>query len=446
MRYSRCWDRFEPYSHEDESDFDPTLQFYRGELLDHDTIQDMNLLSLSVTNPSEEETQADNVGEDMSPIQMMESIFTDLSKDELDQVLAKHDYDVDRAMEYLIHRNTTEVEMPPPLPVPADTVVKKRQVCRHYLAGECYRKDCWFAHDLQVKVCKFWLQGSCLKGDSCEFSHYIDVQEVATKITKETKPEIKFNGNDYPELSSRPTKKSSPQVAVSSQEEFPSLTSAAKMRSARPAAKIINFAEAAKKKASSNTSANKKSLKSVQTNAISKQRLRQPVRIPWLETGSALNATYLEQRKQAIEYGMLRNRFFSRATEFYLNGDGAKAKAYSLKAKHYNRLMQEMHTEASRRIFEQRNQSEAFVDLHGLHVDEALDILEERLDKLKGYQGTIYIVTGTGHHSGSTGLSKKQSKLKPNVEQYLKDRNVVFAETSVVGDKRGGVFAVDLSR
>lgn len=141
---------------------------------------------------------------------------------------------------------------------------------------------------------------------------------------------------------------------------------------------------------------------------------------------------------------MLRNRFFSRATAYYLQGDGAKAKAYSNEAKYYNRLMQQMHTEASQRIFEERNQNEAFVDLHGLHVDEALDILHERLEKLKGYGGIVYVVTGTGHHSGAQ--SRKGSKLKPSVEAYLRDENYRFAETSIEGDNKGGIFAIDVGR
>lgn len=148
------WD---PYSQVDEKEFDPTLQYYHGALLDSETIQDMNRLSLSVTNPSAEEAQAENVGEDMSALQMLESIFTDLSSSELAKALEEHDYDLDRAIEALINRKmnkstppkdttTTKNEAPP----------RKRQVCRHFLAGECYRKDCWFAHDLQEKVCKFW--------------------------------------------------------------------------------------------------------------------------------------------------------------------------------------------------------------------------------------------------------------------------------------------------
>jgi DNA-nicking Smr family endonuclease len=142
---------------------------------------------------------------------------------------------------------------------------------------------------------------------------------------------------------------------------------------------------------------------------------------------------------------MLRNRFFSKATEYYLKGDGARAKLFSMEAKHYNRLMQEMHTEASQRIFEQRSKHEAFIDLHGLHEDEAIDMIDKRLTHLKStYSGIIYIVTGTGHHSGASGLSKKQSKLKPSVQSYLKQHHYRFAETSIVGDNQGGVFAVEI--
>jgi DNA-nicking Smr family endonuclease len=152
------------------------------------------------------------------------------------------------------------------------------------------------------------------------------------------------------------------------------------------------------------------------------------------------------QRKLAIEYGMLRNRFFRKAADFYQKGDGTKAKLYSMEAHKYNHLMREMHTEASQRIFEQRSKNEAFIDLHGLHQDEALDIIDERLSRMRGhYEGVIYIVTGTGHHSGTAGLTKKQSKLKPCVENYLKQEYYRFAETSIVGDSKGGVFAVDLS-
>ncbi|KAI9493169.1 hypothetical protein BDB00DRAFT_387692 [Zychaea mexicana] len=471
------WDRFEPYSREDEKEFDPTLQYYHGALLDTDTIHDINKLSL--TDPSFEESQVDNVGEDMSALQMLESIFTDLSEAELTATLEEHGYDLDRATESLFDRKQQVAQAqnqqqqqhvsPPP------NLSRKRQVCRHFLAGECYRKDCWFAHDLQVKVCKFWLQGSCLKGDYCEFSHHIDVIEVANKINSQknhqstaAKP-IRFDESEYPGLQSQKPKKSISPTTPSKnnmtnkpviekkleQEDFPSLSASAKVRTptsssttAAPATttKPANFAEIAKRKATGSNKSkpvNAKKMGLSMSESRLTQQLKKPVSIPWLITGSALNKEYLKQREQAINYGMLRNRFFSRATAFYLQGDGAKAKAYSNEAKYYNRLMQEMHTEASQRIFEQRNQHEAFIDLHGLHTDEALDMIEERLYKLKNYQGIVYIITGTGHHSGAH--SSKQSKLKPSVDEFLQQQNYRFAETSIVGDNKGGIFAVDLA-
>ncbi|KAI9316850.1 hypothetical protein BX666DRAFT_1947489 [Dichotomocladium elegans] len=459
------------YGEMDEKEFDPTLQYYGGSLIDNETIQDMNRLSLSVTNASLEEKQAENVGEDMSALQMLESIFTDLTEEELTTALEEHGYDMDKAAEALFNRkqplSSPTVAQQHPAPRPAAASPKKRQVCRHFLAGECYRKDCWFAHDLEVKVCKFWLQGSCLKGDFCEFSHHIDVHEVANKISSSQHPQpvthVQFDKKEYPDLGGRDSKPNEsmnintnfihgqPGEQSQLEEEFPALGVAAKMKkSPKPIGKmVINFAEAAKRKAphkgKANTSKDMKPKRNMDSGLM--KRLRQPVNIPWLVSGDPLNQEYLKQREQAIQYGLLRNRFFSRATAYYLQGNGAKAKAYSDQAKYYNRLMQEMHNEASLRIFEKRNQHEAFIDLHGLHVDEALDIVQDRLENLSSsYEGIVYIITGTGHHSGASGFSSKRSKIKPSVEEFLRQQNYRFAETSIVGDNKGGIFAVDIRR
>lgn len=176
----QTWDHFEPYSRGDEQEFDPTLQFYHGSLYDSSTIQDMNKLSLEL--PSVEETTKENVEEDMSTLQMMQTIFSDLSDAELIETLEKFDYDVDRSIESLLTQKmsnkaaeeaaeaaaaavaATSVKSTKAVSLPSkssttntlENTPKKRQVCRHFLAGECYRKDCWFVHDLQEKVCKFW--------------------------------------------------------------------------------------------------------------------------------------------------------------------------------------------------------------------------------------------------------------------------------------------------
>lgn len=360
------WDRFEPYSHEDEKEFDPTLQYYQGSLLDSDTIQDMNKLSLSVTNPSMEEQQAENVGEDMSALQMLESIFTDLNEAELTATLEEHGYDLDKTTEALFNRKPQQQnELKPPSSSAAAEIStstttpaasKKRQVCRHFLAGECYRKDCWFAHDLQVKVCKFWyvwirlqgskiyslqgfrLQGSCLKGDYCEFSHHIDVQEVASKIKsnpqqqqqqQNTKP-IRFDESEYPGLQSSSNKPKGPTIQQQQQpsssatptlvqEDFPTLGTAIKIKkpvkkapppsSSSPRPASINFAEAARRKAHVKQAAKtKKTMSSSNVHdARIMQRLKQPVNIPWLVTGSSLHEEYMKQVKQREGKGRVIN-------------------------------------------------------------------------------------------------------------------------------------------
>lgn len=58
---------------------------------------------------------------------------------------------------------------------------ESKPVCRHYLQGNCRRSDCGFSHDVEGKVCKFWINGGCLKGNECEFMHGIDVFEYIKK-------------------------------------------------------------------------------------------------------------------------------------------------------------------------------------------------------------------------------------------------------------------------
>lgn len=159
-----------------------------------------------------------------------------------------------------------------------------------------------FSGALTSPILLLRLQGSCLKGDYCEFSHNIDVQEVASKIHIQTptkKEPIRFDEHEYPGLQSRYTPSSSfttqsPPPPAS--EEFPSLASAAATKKQPAAAKpAFNFAEIAKRKGPPQDSRKSDSKKKTQTDWQIMERLRRPVRIPWLETGNALNSNYLKQ-------------------------------------------------------------------------------------------------------------------------------------------------------
>ena len=144
------------------------------------------------------------------------------------------------------------------------------------------------------------LQGTCLKGDSCEFSHIIDVQEVANKIVtpttpKKEQPQPSFDTSDYPQLSATPLKSvMNTSIATTIEDEFPSLASASKIKKVPAVKGAINFAEAAKKKGATKVT-RAKTKKSTKRPGYSLQKLKQPVHIPWLDTGSTLNSIYMKE-------------------------------------------------------------------------------------------------------------------------------------------------------
>ena len=74
--------------------------------------------------------------------------------------------------------------------------------------------------------------------------------------------------------------------------------------------------------------------------------------------------------------------------------------------------------------------------MHGLHVNEALDLLQTKLLSLKNVDGYVDIVTGTGHHSF------EESKLRPAIMDYISKR-YKFEER---GGKYGGTFRIWINR
>ena len=95
-----------------------------------------------------------------------------------------------------------------------------------------------------------------------------------------------------------------------------------------------------------------------------------PQQIPWLDTGSALNRTYLKHRKEALNRGVLRSKYLQMANAAWQKGDAKAAKEHSRKANNENVAMVKAHKEASKAIYEERNKRsdqgvELFVDLHG---------------------------------------------------------------------------------
>ncbi|KAL4332645.1 hypothetical protein GQ457_07G039260 [Hibiscus cannabinus] len=150
----------------------------------------------------------------------------------------------------------------------------------------------------------------------------------------------------------------------------------------------------------------------------------------WLETGNAVGNLYSELREEARDHARLRNAYFEQARQAFLIGNKALAKELSAKGQMYNMHMKAAHGKAQESIYQQRNPvplenfrgQERMIDLHGLHVSEALHMLKHELSVLRSTARAVdqrlqvYICVGTGHH---TRGSRTPARLPVAVQRYL---------------------------
>ncbi|KAK1369369.1 Polyadenylate-binding protein-interacting protein 7 [Heracleum sosnowskyi] len=163
----------------------------------------------------------------------------------------------------------------------------------------------------------------------------------------------------------------------------------------------------------------------------------------WLETGDTVANMYSETREEARDYARLRNVYFEQAQQAYLVGNKALAKELSMKGQLHNMQMKAAHAKAQDSIYRQRNPlgadiqgngrgQERVIDLHGLHVSEAIHILKRDLTVLRSaarsvdQRWQVYICVGTGHH---TRGSRTPSRLPTAVQLYLlEEEGLDFSE------------------
>ncbi|EXJ83213.1 hypothetical protein A1O1_06832 [Capronia coronata CBS 617.96] len=136
----------------------------------------------------------------------------------------------------------------------------------------------------------------------------------------------------------------------------------------------------------------------------------------------------------------------ARSQEAYQRGDGAAAHALSEEAKAHGRKMEEYNRQASEFIFRENNAPGRVpadtIDLHGQFVEEAEDILEERIRYARAHGDKhLHVIVGKGNHS--TGHVQK---LKPRVEQVCQELGLQYRtepnEGRIYVDLTGG--AVDM--
>ncbi|KAK7745277.1 hypothetical protein SLS53_002772 [Cytospora paraplurivora] len=180
-------------------------------------------------------------------------------------------------------------------------------------------------------------------------------------------------------------------------------------------------------------------------NSAAAQAIPSPKHIPWLETGDSTNKAYLKARQEAIRHSALRNKFLQNAAQAWNRQDARQAKVFSLRGQSENDLMRKAHREAAEKLYEERNKNnssspEIYVDLHGLHAEEAVEYLERVLLENEQEGRPIYAITGTGHHSKSG-----KDKVGKAVRGFLNEWRYAFREFSVPGDRNnmGGILGID---
>lgn len=110
--------------------------------------------------------------------------------------------------------------------------------------------------------------------------------------------------------------------------------------------------------------------------------------------------------------------------------------------------MRKAHREAARELYEERNKhgsssapgQEIYVDLHGLHSEEAVEYLERILLENSRESKPVYAITGTGHHS-----KNGKDKVGKAIRNFLNEWRYAYREFSVPSDRNnmGGILGID---
>jgi len=128
-----------------------------------------------------------------------------------------------------------------------------------------------------------------------------------------------------------------------------------------------------------------------------------------------------------------------KSRQAYENGDGARAKELSNEGKRHASKMDDYNRQAADFIFRENNAEgrvdEDCIDLHGLFVEEAERILEDRIraERSRG-ASHLHVIVGKGNHSAN-----HVQKIRPRVEQVCREMGLHYRTE----DNEGRIF-VDL--
>ena len=354
--------------------------------------------------------------------------------------------------------------------------------------GDCRIRNCQFRHTRDV-VCRFWARdGHCARGQACLYRHTAPEQQrrasapstasapaPAQPPTAPRSPSSVSSRSlaaiwgapadaDATPAEAQPFVRSSWSLATrlrakALQEQFAHVPAAvverafmdAGCRDERAAAYLASVApppvaSAASTSAAPLPSALAASFAPAASHARSASVGATPASsaTPWVSTGSAVDAEYRDKRERAIDAAVQRNRLFELATQAFQRGDKKAARDLAAEGRRWQSEMEELHATAAREIFQSRNSSGRIdvLDLHGLHPDEASEIVGKHVHHLRRSaknrrERTFSVICGTGHHAWN---NQTRSKLRDAVVDTLERLQCTYKDSSA--DRMGGMLTV----
>lgn len=205
-------------------------------------------------------------------------------------------------------------------------------------------------------------------------------------------------------------------------------------------------------------------------------KLRSPTLLPTLAMGESINNLYMSYRARALQLGAARNACLSRAADAWRRGDGAAAKRFSREGHDLNAKMSQEMAEAAGKLVRERaklaeqavrsrdsswsddlsdrstrgrtcggglgiclgvakkdiggdtkltseERTEVMLDLHGLHSNEATEVLEEFLLALERehFLGLAFAIVGEEKHTGTQDPARgaSRARLSAGVREWL---------------------------
>lgn len=360
---------------------------------------------------------------------------------------------------------------------------EEKVLCKYFVQfGECLRADCRYSHDLTSRVCRFWVRGACLNGETCAFLHsFPESEAVADEIkplenfTKpvldsledfptlggEAKPvkkkpgnkwaSVASNGNGtYPEEGNGGSGKSTGVKKKNKKKKFDfSMVEPANVfiPGQAPAPSVPTFSSATPLATGQPPTAQQKPATiRVAAPKHNPLPLLRPEFTPWVENPHQEDEViqeYLQLRKESRKHIEMRNKYLNlSADNWHMNRPDA-AKIYSTKGQKHQQELIAASRKASDILYGYRDTlGEVFCDLHGLELDTSILHLENVLlqveDQCRKKKRLVYAISGVGYH-----VVSKTDMLTKEVKAWLDEWAYEYKVFFIGNEKFGTVIAID---